>query len=322
MNRPGALLFAASALLCIFSPTRPAAALENARVAYPSATSAAVLSLRIAQKEGYYREEALNVELLSIRGEIAIRTALAGEIDFFTNIGSALAAAVRGVPVKIIAVFQDRPSWDLIAQPNINSIAQLRGATIGVMSPEGSLAVVTREILQRHGIDPAKDANLIVMGGDDVRLMALRGKAIQATLMNPGTSFVARKEGFVKLAASGDYVNFVSGGLATTDERIKQSPAKIQRFVRASLKGVSYYAKQRDATIRFMMETLKIPDRELAGAVYEAELGILVPGGSIEDKVAQALIDGMRKTTKIQRPIKASEVFDFTFVKRAREEPK
>lgn len=56
-----------------------------------------------------------------------------------------------------------------IAQPNIKSIAQLRGANIAIMSPEGSLAVVTREILRQNGIDPAKDVNLVVMGGDDVR---------------------------------------------------------------------------------------------------------------------------------------------------------
>ena len=92
----------------------PAAAAENMRVAHPSLSSS-VICLLLANKEGYYREEGLNVEFLSIRGEIAIRTALAGEVDFFTNAGSALAAAARNVPVKILAVFQDRPGWDLIA---------------------------------------------------------------------------------------------------------------------------------------------------------------------------------------------------------------
>ncbi len=179
-------------------------ALENVRLAYPSMSSS-VFYLVIAQKEGYYKEEGLNVEILSVRGEIAIKTALAGEVDFFTNAGSALAAAVREVPVKIIAVAQDRPSWDLIVQPQIHSIAQLRGTTIGIMSPEGSIAVATREILRKNGIDPAKDVNLIVMGGDDVRFMALKGKAIQATLMNPATSIRAQKEGFMRLTSAGEY---------------------------------------------------------------------------------------------------------------------
>jgi len=129
-------------------------AIDNLRIAYPSMNTS-VFALVIAQKEGYFKEEGLNVELLSIRGEIAIRTTLAGEVDFFTNAGSALAAAVRGVPVRLVTVFQDKPGWDLISEPEIKSIAQLRGKTIGVMSPEGSLAVVAREILRKNGLDPS-----------------------------------------------------------------------------------------------------------------------------------------------------------------------
>ena len=89
-------------------------AAEIVRVAYAS-INPSVYCLIIAEKEGYFKKEGLRLELLSIRGEIAIRTALAGEIYFFTNAGSALAGAVRGVPVKILAIFQDKPAWDLIA---------------------------------------------------------------------------------------------------------------------------------------------------------------------------------------------------------------
>src|SRR3954454_14868771 len=194
-------------------------AIENVRVAYPS-MNPSVLCLIAAQKEGYLKEEGLNVELLSIRGEIAIRTTLAGEVDFFTNAGSALAAAVRSVPVKIVTIFQDKPGWDLIAQPGIKSIAQLRGGNVAIMSPEGSLAIVAREILRRNGMDPAKDVNLVVMGGDSIRYPALQTKAIQATLFNTGMSIQAQREGFTKLAAAGDYANLIEGGLAAANETI------------------------------------------------------------------------------------------------------
>src|SRR5690606_12682326 len=46
----------------------PSFAIENIRVAYPSMNTS-VFSLLIAQKEGYFKEEGLNIELLSIRGE-------------------------------------------------------------------------------------------------------------------------------------------------------------------------------------------------------------------------------------------------------------
>lgn len=296
-------------------------AIENVRLAYPSMSSS-VFYFVIAQKEGYFKEEGLNVEILSVRGEIAIRTALAGEIDFFTNAGSALAAAVRAVPVKIVVVVQDRPSWDFIVQPQIKSIAQLKGATIGVMSPEGSLAVATREILRKNGIDPQKDANLVVMGGDDVRFMALKGKAIQATLMNPATSIRAQKDGLVKLASAGDYVKFLQGGLATTDEKIKQNPEKIGKFVRASLKGLHYFLTKREPAITYMMNILKLKDRELATAIYDYDSKLLLKDATTQEKLLQELIDDMKKTTKVNREIKVTDVFDFSFVRKANEEIK
>jgi NitT/TauT family transport system substrate-binding protein len=296
-------------------------AAENVRAAYPSMNNS-VFCLTIAQKEGYLREEGLNLELLSIRGEIAIRTTLAGEVDFFTNAGSALAAAVRGVPVKILTIFQDKPSWDLIAQPNIKSIAQLRGANVAIMSPEGSLAVVAREILKQNGLDPAKDVNLVVMGGDEIRYPAMKGKAIQASLFNTSTSVVAQKEGFTKLASAGDYANLVQSGFATSDEKIKQNPRKIAGFIRAGLKGMVFFLSKREAALKYMMDALRLTDRELANKIYDIDSKLILREGFTSDKILQSMIEDMKKATKVQREIKTADVFDLSFVRKASEELK
>jgi ABC-type nitrate/sulfonate/bicarbonate transport system substrate-binding protein len=284
--------------------------------------NASVFCIIIADKEGYLKEEGLDVQLLSIRGEIAIRTALAGEIDFFTNAGSALAAAVRGVPVKILTVFQDKPGWDLIAEPGIKSVAQLRGKTIGVMSPEGSLAVVAREILRKNGMDPAKDVNLVVMGGDEVRFPALQTKAIQATLFNSAMSIKAQKDGFTKLAAASDYANLIEGGIAAADVKVKQNPQKMFRFIRATLKGLDYFVSKREPAIKYMIEALRLKDRELANSIYDAQSKLLLRDGYTDDKVLQSMIEEMKRTTKMQRDIKVSDIFDLAFVKKASEELK
>lgn len=318
INRRIAGFLVAGALAALLAPRRLPAQ-ENVRIAHPS-LSASVVCLFIANREGYFREEGLNVEFLSIRGEIAIRTTLAGEIDMFTNAGSGIAAVARSVPVKILAVFQDRPGWDLIALPSIKSIAQLRGQTVAIMSPEGSLAVVTREILKKHGIDPAKDAQLVVMGGDDVRFPALRAKAIQATLFNTAASLRAQKDGFVKLASAGDYVNTIQGGLATSDEKIKTQPARIAKIMRAALKGAAFYLAKRDASIKHSMEILKIKGREVAAAIYDEEARLLVRNGISDAKILQPMIDEMKAATKTQREMKFADVFDFSFARKANEE--
>ena len=296
-------------------------AIDNLRVAYPSLNTS-VFSLIIAQKEGYFKEEGLNVELLSIRGEIAIRTTLAGDVDFFTNAGSALAAAVRGVAVRLVTVFQDKPGWDLIASPEIKSVSQLRGKNIAIMSPEGSLAVVAREILRKNGIDPTKDVNLVVMGGDEVRFPALQTKAISATLFNTAMSLRAQKEGFSKLANASEYANLIEGGLATSQDKIKQGPDKIFRFVRASLKGLNYYVTKREPAIKYMMDNLRMKDRELVSLIYDIQTRLTLKEGFSDDKVLQSMIDDMKRTTKVQRDIKVADIFDLSFVKKANEELK
>ena len=303
------------------SVTTPALAIDNLRVAYPSLNTS-VFSLIIAQKEGYFKEEGLNVELLSIRGEIAIRTTLAGDVDFFTNAGSALAAAVRGVSVRLVTVFQDKPGWDLIASPEIKSVSQLRGKNIAIMSPEGSLAVVAREILRKNGIDPTKDVNLVVMGGDEVRFPALQTKAISATLFNTAMSLRAQKEGFSKLANASEYANLIEGGLATSQDKIKQSPEKIFRFVRASLKGLNYFVTKREAAIKYMMDNLRMKDRELVGSIYDIQTRLVLKEGFSDDKMLQSMIDDMKRTTKVQRDIKVADIFELSFVKKANEELK
>ena len=296
-------------------------AIDNLRVAYPSLNTS-VFALIIAQKEGYMKEEGLNVELLSIRGEIAIRTTLAGDVDFFTNAGSALAAAVRGVPVKLVTVFQDKPGWDLIAQPEIKSIAQLRGKNIAIMSPEGSLAVVAREILRKNGLDPAKDVNLVVMGGDAVRFPALQTKAIHATLFNTGMSVRAQKEGFSKLGNASEYANLIEGGLATSHDKIKQGPDKIFRFVRGAIKGMSYFVGKRESALNYMMDALRLKDRELATSIYDIQTKLVLREGFSDDKALQGIIDDMKRTTKVQRDIRVGDIFDLSFVKKANDELK
>jgi ABC-type nitrate/sulfonate/bicarbonate transport system substrate-binding protein len=171
-------------------------------------------------------------------------------------------------------------------------------------------------------MDPAKDANLVVMGGDDVRLPAMKAKAIQASLFNAAASVRAQKEGFIKLAAASEYANTVQGGLATTEEKIRQHPARIAKFLRGSLKGLQFFINKRDASVKHMMEFLKMNDREMAAAIYDIEAKLIVRDGASEEKILQPMIDEMKRATKTQRDMKVNDVFDFSWVRKANEELK
>jgi ABC-type nitrate/sulfonate/bicarbonate transport system substrate-binding protein len=160
------------------------------------------------------------------------------------------------------------------------------------------------------------------MGGDEVRFPALQTKSIQATLFNTGMSLKAQKEGFTKLAVASDYANLIEGGLATSNDRIKQSPEKMFRFIRAALKGLNFFVVKREQSIKYMTDALRMSDRELVNAIYDIQSKLVLREGFTDDKVLQSMIDEMKKTTKVQREIKINDVFDLSFVKKANEELK
>ena len=160
------------------------------------------------------------------------------------------------------------------------------------------------------------------MGGDEVRFPALQTKAIQATLFNTAMSIRAQKEGFSKLGTASEYANLIEGGLATSSEKIKQSPDRIYRFVRGSLKGLNYFIAKREPALKYMMDALRMKDRDLATTIYDIQTRLLLKDGYSDEKLLQSMIEDMKRTTKVQRDIKVADIFELSFVKKANDELK
>ena len=117
-------------------------------------------------------------------------------------------------------------------------------------------------------------------------------------------------------------ISYLGGGIVVGDEKIRPSPDKIIRFLRAALKGLQFYRNRREATIAYMMDLLKMKDAEAVGAMYDSSLPVLTRDGTIEEKSAQNLIEDMKKVTGVKRDIRAGEIFDFSLMRRAREDLK
>src|SRR5215831_7736316 len=71
---------------------------------------ASYISLPLGQKRGFLQEEGLQEEglqgeLIRMSSTVGLATLVTGEIDYYTAIGVGVAAAIRGVPVKIVACY-------------------------------------------------------------------------------------------------------------------------------------------------------------------------------------------------------------------------
>ena len=84
----------------------------------------------------------------------------------------------------------------MVVQPGIQSAKDLKEKLLGIPSI-GSLGhKITVRVLRKLGIDPDKEVRMIPVGGDSSRVQQLRGKQIDAMMINPPLSIMMSKEGF------------------------------------------------------------------------------------------------------------------------------
>jgi ABC-type nitrate/sulfonate/bicarbonate transport system substrate-binding protein len=123
--------FAHILLLTLFvSPSLAAA--QEITVSYAS-LGAAYMDHVAAMEKGYLAEEGLNVKIMRSGGGSATQTLLSGQIHFSSSARSALSAALRGGPVKIIYTNQSRPTYKLLAnKPEIKTLQDLIGKKIAI----------------------------------------------------------------------------------------------------------------------------------------------------------------------------------------------
>ena len=203
-----------------------------------SAISISELPFKVAQLRGFYREEGLDVESILIRGAVGMQALLGGSVDYTSASGSTIAAAVRGLPVKLVFISSAKPQFDLMSQAPIKSVQDLKGKIIGISSRGGSNDLITQMILQKNGLVPNKDVTLIIVGGQEESALALRAGRISAALMTPPRPFMLQREGFNRIAYSGDYMpTYPNGGIGVTDEKIKTNPAEVLAFVKATIRA-------------------------------------------------------------------------------------
>jgi ABC-type nitrate/sulfonate/bicarbonate transport system substrate-binding protein len=102
------------AFLVLHAPTDAA---DKIRIGYP-APIANFLTLPLAQKRGFFKEQGLDAEIVRIRPPASYAALVNGDIDYFTGIGgAAVAAATRGVPIRVVARFFPTLPFMLIARP-------------------------------------------------------------------------------------------------------------------------------------------------------------------------------------------------------------
>jgi NitT/TauT family transport system substrate-binding protein len=293
-------------------------AADNIRLGIPG--GGGHITLPIAHKRGFLKEEGIGAEIIRITGTVGTAALGSGEIDYFTNLGISVRAAIGGLPVRLVACNLATVPFVFMARPEFRSVRELKGQTIGVNNFGGVPDLISRMTLKHYGLDPEKEVKIILAGtAVEARLAAMKQGLIAATMVTVPFNLQASKMGFSVLARPYELFSFPDGGIVATVKKIKEKPDEIKRVIKAAIKANRYIRADRDGTILAVMEHYRT-DRETAMVIYEFVTKALSEDGSLPENGTRLIIDEARKVTKTNREVPISEVADLSILREAQKE--
>jgi NitT/TauT family transport system substrate-binding protein len=187
------------------------AALQNVTIMV-SAPLATIIYLPtvLAQSLGYYKKEGLNVTVESVAGGAdAAISLLSGSVDVVTgNYDHTIQLAAKGQTIEAFAQMTDSPGLILAAAPKdhgkYKSVADLKGATIGVSSPGGGSDILLRYLLARAGV-PFSDVHEVSIGLGTTAVAAMeKGEVDAAVMLDPAYAQLVQQVGAGKVDTIAD----------------------------------------------------------------------------------------------------------------------
>jgi NitT/TauT family transport system substrate-binding protein len=303
------LLALAVALFSVPTPSRA----ERIAIATPS-RGLFEFPVVVAMRKGFYKSEGLDVDKIQMQPAIGVKALISGDVDYLLAWGSALRAAVTGVPIKAVVGLASRPLHVLVARPEIRTPKDLKGKVIGVDSVAGTVDYLSRVAVRHFGLEPEKDVKIIVTGESPTRLAALQAGSIDATPIDVAFAVKAEDEGFRRLVYLGDLIELPLSGIAVMDQKLQTQRDQVRRVVRATVRGSRFMKQNRAETVQMLSDYLKITPAQSARA-YDASINSFTDDGIISDKGVLLDVQLTKERLKLTKDVPLSQLVDWSLVK-------
>lgn len=196
----------------------------------------------MAEKQGFFKAEGLDVKMKVYDSSDPIFVELRkGEQQIaVASIESVIADAYKGGSVRIVAGGAKRPPHFIIAQPEIKTLADLKGKLIGVVSMHEGTTFFVADIAKAGGFK-LDEVKVEAVGGSPTRQRLLKEKKIDAGLQPYPLSYEAEAAGLSNLGPIAKLVpDYQFTSVMVDDDWAKANRAAVVGFLRALRKGTQY----------------------------------------------------------------------------------
>jgi ABC-type nitrate/sulfonate/bicarbonate transport system substrate-binding protein len=232
--------------------------------------------LWIAKEMRLFEKYGLDAKLVQITaGTTSINSLIAGDVDMvMTTSSAAIAAAVRGAPVAIIAT-GGAPPYRLVAHSSVITTAQLKGKIIGSSQLGSGSDFALRKLLPKIGLTPGKDVTILPTGLSEPnkRILLIFQGRIDATLgtLESILGFELSGQKLSVLADLREMGVYVSGtDIATTREFLRNYSHRAKAFLKAFSEAIWIGMNNKEILYRVYRKYLKIEDAKVLESMHKS----------------------------------------------------
>jgi ABC-type nitrate/sulfonate/bicarbonate transport system substrate-binding protein len=262
------------------------------------------LQVVIAEKQGFFAKHNVSIESENLPSSEALRSNLgAGDGDIaYLAVDNAVAMVELAHKDTVIVMGGEGSQNELVVQPELKSLEELRGKILIVDAPNTAYALQMKKILSQKGLQPLKDYEIKPIGGTPQRLIALREhKEYAGSMLGPPALITAKQQGFVSLAKVQDIIGpYQAAGYFAQRKWAQDHQETLENYLAAVIEAQRWLmdpANKQQVINLWIQEFHLAP--EIAAATYDAAINH--PGGFAKDAALD--IAGFKNVLKLRAEI-------------------
>lgn len=291
-------------------------AAEKVRSCYP-AIAGNIAPLWIAKESGLFQKHGLDADLTYIQGgSTATAAMLSGDVAMCMIAGSAvIQSRLSGSDIVFVAGIINTFDFTVFGGRGISRVEELKGKKVAISRFGSSTDFAIRYFLEKSGLRPSLDVAILQIGGTQERLAALDAGTVQATLVNPPMTLVARERGFRELAELGNLgVDYQHAGLVASQRYLRNNRDQARRFIRAFMEAIQFYRTRKEQTLQIIGKYARIQDKKLLEETYLKYLDLIPKKPYPTIKGIEFILREIAKNDPRGRALEPKDFVDMSFI--------
>ncbi len=279
------------------------------KIKLPASVSSKTLGyspMWVAQKQGFFNGQGLDVDVVLVRsGEQALMALLGGSVYFSGGGSAAISAVENGADLVFVGGVINGLTHMIMGAKRYKSFEDLRGATIGTSGLTGGTAIVLRRVLKAKGLEYPRDYKLMNVGASTPAFTALTSGQIAAAMMAVPLSFEAADMGYNIIGRFVDFVpKFELAPLIVRRSWAEKNRPIVVRFLKAMIHTYHWLYNSKEAAINFLSQEMQLkPSDARRGWEYYIENKIWDPNGDVTVDGIRAVMETMADQGQLKLPL-------------------